>query len=75
MDDNKIKWVRNKERFPYVDSKNKERFYTPDFYLIDEDLFLEVKGYRTDLYVIKWSQFNKNLEIWDKNVLKSKKII
>lgn len=43
-----IKWIRNhilKYRRP---DESKERFYNPDFYLPDEDMFIEVKGYYSD---------------------------
>ena len=33
----------------------------PDFNIKDFNLFLEVKGYETDLDRCKWSQFNENL--------------
>lgn len=75
LDDNKIDWVRNVEKFVYVDSNGKERKYTPDFYLKESDTFLEVKGYKTDLDDLKWSQFPKTLEVWDKSVLKEKGIL
>lgn len=43
----KISWVKLKTRkdiFRYT-LNNKERCYTPDFYLPDFDLYLEIKGY------------------------------
>jgi hypothetical protein len=42
-----VKWKRNKNRFAY-NFEGKERFYTPDFYIEDLDLYIEVKGYETE---------------------------
>lgn len=75
FDKNNINWIRNKKRFSYIDSKGKYRTYCPDFFIIDENLYIEVKGYTTELDKLKWKQFPLKLEIWDKNVLKNKKII
>jgi hypothetical protein len=75
FDNNQINWKRNKKRFDYIDTNGKKRSYCPDFYLIDSDLFIEVKGYETQLDKIKWSQFTERLEIWDKTILKQKKIL
>lgn len=66
-----INWIRNKKRFKYFNSlKNSYSTYCPDFYVKDWDIFIEVKGYKTELDEIKWSQFNNKLEIWDKEKLK-----
>ena len=75
LDDNKINWVRNVNRFPYIDYNNKERTYCPDFYLSDTDVYIEVKGYKTKLDECKWTQFTKKLVIWDKKVLMEKGIL
>ena len=56
LDTTKLKWNRNKQRFPYYfDGKN--RNYTPDFYIDDLGVFVEVKGYVTGKDIAKWSQF------------------
>ncbi|GJQ43998.1 MAG: hypothetical protein JETCAE03_34960 [Ignavibacteriaceae bacterium] len=75
LDENKINWKRNKQRFDYINLKNKKSTYCPDFYLKDEDKFIEVKGYKTDLDECKWSQFPEKLEIWDKKRLKELNIL
>jgi hypothetical protein len=70
LDDIGVKWIRNKKRFDYFNSlKNKMSTYCPDFYVYDWDIFIEVKGYKTELDDIKWSQFKEKLEIWDKTKL------
>ena len=45
--------------FKYV--WNGERWYHPDFYIPNLDLFVEVKGYETDRDRAKWTQFTKKL--------------
>lgn len=47
LDNNNIKWQRNKDSFAYT-FQGKERRYTPDFYLIDDDVYIEIKGYKTE---------------------------
>jgi hypothetical protein len=67
-----VKWVRNKKRFKYNNTiKECISTYCPDFYVYDWDTYIEVKGYKTELDQIKWSQFKHNLEIWDKEKLLS----
>ena len=64
-----IEWERNTKRFPYINLKGKDATYCPDFYLPCKDLYIEVKGYTTDLDKCKWSQFTKKLEVWTKKEL------
>ncbi len=59
LDKNEIKWVRNSERFSYL-YENKSRKYCPDFYLIDTDEYIEIKGYKTEKDDAKWFQFPKD---------------
>ena len=75
FDTNKINWRRNKKRFEYIDNNNKKRTYCPDFYLIDDEKYIEIKGYQTELDIIKWNQFSEKLEIWNRKKLIEKKII
>jgi len=76
LDLNNIKWVRNKDSFLYMFS-GKERRYTPDFYLIDTDEYIEIKGYKTEKDDAKWAQFpaNKKLRILMHKDLKELNII
>lgn len=53
--------VRNTKGFPY--HWNGNRTYFPDFYLVCEDAYVEVKGYETDRDQSKWSQFPNKLYI------------
>ena len=59
LDKNNIKWNRCKEQFDYFyDGKNRK--YTPDFYLIESDEYIEIKGFKTDKDSAKWKQFPKD---------------
>ena len=62
LDENGIKWIRNKDSFTYT-FNGKERKYTPDFYLIDSDEYIEIKGYKTEKDDAKWSQFPKHRKL------------
>lgn len=62
LDENKILWNRCSERFPY-EMDGKVHFYTPDFYLIESDIYVEIKGYQTDKDILKWSQFPKDKKL------------
>lgn len=62
LDANSIKWIRNKDSFTYS-FEEKERRYTPDFYLLDSDEYIEIKGYKTDKDIAKWSQFPKHRKL------------
>ena len=65
LNKNNIKWTNDITPFQYYWNNN-WHFYFPDFYLIDKDIFLEVKGYKTDRDDAKWSVV-KNLIVIDKN--------
>jgi hypothetical protein len=43
LDENNIKWDTC-SRFNYIDRFGKSRTYTPDFYLIDYDVYLDPKN-------------------------------
>lgn len=59
LDANNIEWKRPNERFEYI-FENKLRHYTPDFYIVHEDTFVEIKGYKTKKDDEKWKQFPKD---------------
>ena len=58
LDDRNITWIRNKDSFAYI-FKGRERRYTPDFYLPEKDEYIEIKGYKTNKDIQKWTQFPK----------------
>jgi hypothetical protein len=62
LDGKQIKWRRPKESFSYI-FENKERRYTPDFYLIDTNEYIEIKGFKSSKDEAKWNQFPKNLKL------------
>ena len=74
LDVNNINWIRNRKRFSYVNLKNKIATYCPDFYLIDTNEYLEIKGYETELDRCKWKQFPHKLIVWKKKDLIDKNI-
>ena len=71
LDKNNISWRKVSEHFRYI-FEGKERRYTPDFYLIDENCYIEVKGYETAKDQSKWEQFPKGLRL---KVLKKEQLI
>lgn len=59
--ENNIAIIRNSESFDYI--WNGSRKYFPDFYLPTDDIYIEVKGYKTERDEAKWQQFPKSLRI------------
>lgn len=53
---NHIKCERLSQSFPY-NWKKSSHSYFPDFYLPEYDVWVEVKGYKTERDDAKWSQF------------------
>lgn len=66
--ENKINITKCNQSFPYTWNGN--RIYFPDFYLPDENLYVEIKGYETDRDQAKWSAFPNKLGIIKKNEIK-----
>lgn len=62
LDSNNIKWIRCKSSFPYS-FEDKIRKYTPDFYLIESNEYIEIKGYKTSKDDAKWDQFPTHLKL------------
>jgi len=74
LDEKNISWKRCDESFPYIFNNKKHR-YIPDFYLIDDDTYIEVKGYVLDKDYAKWNQFPKKLKVLFKKDLEELNII
>lgn len=75
LDSNNINWVHEPKVFPIVYGDNKEGTYTPDFYLIDSNLYIEIKGWWRDDALEKYEAFVNQypdliIEVYDKNKLK-----
>lgn len=68
LDTQNITWERCKNQFNYI-FNDKERKYTPDFYLPESQCYVEIKGYETEKDKAKWSQFPSHLTL---KVLKQK---
>jgi len=70
LDEKNINWKRNKKRFSYINGHNSQSFYTPDFYLVDYNIYIEVKGYETEKDRCKWSCFTEKLIVFKRNEIK-----
>jgi hypothetical protein len=66
LDKGNVIWERNRKRFIYTKPDGSSGYYTPDFYFVDRDCYLEVKGYETELDRCKWRDFPKWLIVWKK---------
>jgi len=75
---NKIDFNWKPEIFSVI-VNNKRRKYFPDLYLVNNDIWVEIKGYKREVGMKKWNYFHKyikpNSELWDKEKLKKMKII
>lgn len=55
LDKNNIKWLYESKRFYFKDCT-----YCPDFYLPDQDLYIEIKGYWRENTKKRFDLFKKN---------------
>ena len=62
LDRHNIKWERPTKAYPYI-FENKKHMYTPDFYLPENNEYVEIKGYETERDRAKWKYFPNNLLI------------
>ena len=62
LDKNFIQRERNQQIFSYQ-KKKKIRKYKPDFYLVDTQEFIEIKGYKTEKDQAKWNDFPNDLKL------------
>ena len=67
--DHNINFIRNKIGFKYT-IDGVERTYFPDFYLPDNDIYVEIKGYYDRKTKEKERQFKGNLQILRLNEMK-----
>ena len=60
-------WWYERDSFPYIDKEGTRRTYTPDFYLEDEDKYIEVKGKnllnKKDIHKVGWVREHANISI------------
>jgi len=69
LDKYKIKWTNKIKPIPYF-WKKKWHLYFPDFYLLDYDNYIEVKGYQRERDLFKWKYVDKPLTILKKKEFK-----
>lgn len=69
LDSQNVVWKRNKIKFPYIYNE-KQHYYIPDFYIVNQDYYIETKGYKTDKDDAKWNQFPYKLKVLYQNDLK-----
>lgn len=62
LDLNGIRWIRPTDKFDY-EFEGVKRKYTPDFYLVDSNTYIEIKGYETLKDRAKWACFPGKLII------------
>jgi len=74
LDQNRINWRRPKEKFPY-EFEGLNGYYIPDFYLIDEEIYIEIKGYPTPKDFAKWNSFPMPIKIINGRDLKEMGLI
>lgn len=65
------KWEFEKKTFWFENIRRGTRSYLPDFYLPEEDLYIEVKGYMDSKSITKLKRMDKyypevNIEVWGK---------
>lgn len=65
--DNNIKFEKNWKKFEYT-YKKKKRYYMPDFYLVEDKKYIEIKGRRNfddldDINKIKIIKFKETLDV------------
>jgi hypothetical protein len=69
-DKNSLDCRKNRKGFQYIKEDGSVSTYFPDFEPI-KNIFVEIKGYETELDKIKWSQFSGILIIVRKNDIKN----
>lgn len=73
LDKQEKTWKYEPKAFP-ITIDGKKATYTPDFYLVDDDLYIEVKGWWRSTYLAKHKAFREaypdiKIEVWDKTKL------
>lgn len=68
FDRQSIGWENEPKGFSYIWNE-KEHTYYPDFYLKEYNVYIEVKGYKTDRDEAKWSHFPERLIVIDSKLI------
>jgi len=66
---NNIRWTNDIKPFNYI-WNGKNHLYFPDFYLIDYNAYIEVKGYQRKKDLAKWKYFPEKLIVIKKDQIK-----
>jgi hypothetical protein len=64
---NNIRFSRNTKGFDYINSSQTTSKYYPDFFLIDENQYIEIKGYKEKEFDNKIKCFPYSIQIIDKS--------
>lgn len=67
LDQNGIIWERPNKGFEYV-YEDKKHIYYPDFYLLQLDVYVEVKGFEREKDKYKWEALNNLIVIKSKEI-------
>ena len=67
--DQNINFIRNTKKFRY-EFDGKSRNYIPDFYLVDENMYVEVKGYSSQQFEAKKRDFPHKLQVLEREEMK-----
>lgn len=70
LDSQLIRWENEPAGFPYT-WKESTHLYYPDFFLPDYNVYIEVKGYKTERDDAKWTQFPNTLVVIDSKTIHS----
>jgi hypothetical protein len=62
LNEHSVKWKNNIDPFPYFWNGTIHKYF-PDFYIMDFDVFIEVKGYETERDRCKWLAMTEELLI------------
>jgi len=69
LDSKEITWTKKMQSFEY-EWNGETRQYFPDFYLIEFNLYIEVKGYQTDRDIAKWKSVPNLIVLKDREIKK-----
>lgn len=68
--DHNIPFKQNTKKFDYINLKNKKSKYIPDFILIEDNTYIEIKGYWNKTIDLKLKYFPHKIKILYKDDLK-----
>jgi hypothetical protein len=68
--DNNVKFKRNTKGFEYLNTEGYISNYYPDFYIENEETYIEIKGYKEKEFENKQKYFTEKILVVDKNKIK-----